>query len=89
MLCDAFITFTLGVNLKLTYFKPHMDATYDSRADVLAVRTRKGEPKYVVVGRGTFVIFADDAGIWGIDLEAESWDQDLDKTLKKIKVDVT
>jgi hypothetical protein len=66
-----------------------MDASYDSRADVLVVRMRKGEPKYVVVGRGTFVIFADDKGIWGIDLEAENWDQDVDKTLKKIKVDVT
>ena len=60
-----------------------MGATYDSRADVLAIRIRKGEPKYVVVGKGTFVIFADDEGIWGIDLEAESWDQSADETLKK------
>jgi hypothetical protein len=80
--------FALGVNLKLTYFKPHMDATYDSRTDVLAVRTRKGEPKYVVVGRGTFVIFADDKGIWGIDLEAESWDQDVDDIFKKMKIEI-
>jgi uncharacterized protein YuzE len=65
-----------------------MDATYDRRADVLSVRMRKGEPKHVVVGRGTFVIFADDEGIWGIDIEAESWDQNIDEILKKIKVNV-
>jgi hypothetical protein len=60
-----------------------MDVAYDSRTDILAVRVREGEPKYVVVGRGTFVIFADDAGIWGVDLEAESWDQDVDDIFKK------
>jgi hypothetical protein len=54
-----------------------MNASYDSRADVLAIRMRMGEPRYVVVGRGTFVIFADEEGIWGVDLEAESWDQDV------------
>jgi len=63
-----------------------MDATYDRRADVLSVKARNGQPKYVVVGRGTFVIFADDDGIWQIDLEAESWDINPDETLKKIKV---
>ncbi len=46
-------------------------AYYDRRADVLSVTIREGEPKYVV-GRGTFVIFADREGIWSIDLEAES-----------------
>ena len=65
-----------------------MDASYDSRADVLAIRMRKGEPKYVVVGRGTFVIFADEKGIWGVDLEAESWDQDVDETFKKMKIEI-
>jgi uncharacterized protein YuzE len=60
-----------------------MDVVYDSRADVLTIRMREGEPKYVVVDRGTFVIFADDAGIWGVDLEAESWDQDVDDIFKK------
>jgi hypothetical protein len=41
-------------------------AYYDRRADVLFVTMREGEPKYV--GRGTFVIFADEEGIWSIDL---------------------
>ena len=66
----------------------HMGATYDSQADVLAIRMRRGEPKYVVVGRGTFVIFADEEGIWGVDLEAESWDQDVDDIFKKMKIEV-
>jgi hypothetical protein len=62
-----------------------MDASYDVRTDVLAVRTREGEPKYVIVGRGTFVIFADDSGIWGIDLEVEEWDGDPNQILKEKK----
>jgi uncharacterized protein YuzE len=66
-----------------------MDASYDSRADVLALRTRDGEPKYVVVGRGTFVIFADDDGIWGIDIEAAEWNSNPDENLKKIKIEYT
>jgi hypothetical protein len=37
-------------------------AYYDRRADVLSVTMQEGEPKYVV-GRGTFVIFADKEGI--------------------------
>ncbi len=36
-------------------------AYYDRRADVLSVTIREGELKYVV-GRGTFVIFADEEG---------------------------
>ena len=65
-----------------------MHSTYDRRADVLSVTIRKGEPKHVIVGRGTFAIFADDKGIWQIDLEAENWDTDVDETLKKIKIEV-
>ena len=65
-----------------------MDASYDMRADVLAVRTRDGEPKYVIVGRGTFVIFADDKGIWGIDIEAEEWDDDSSEIFNKIKKEI-
>ena len=64
-----------------------MDATYDRRADVLSVKVRDGQPKYVAVGRGTFAIFADDEGIWQIDLEAENWDTDIDKIFKKIKAE--
>jgi len=66
-----------------------MHATYDRRADVLSVKARNGEPKYVVVGRGIFVIFADDKGICGLDIEAESWDeQNIDEKLKKMKIEV-
>jgi len=63
-------------------------AYYDRRADVLSVAVREGETKYVVVGRGTFVIFADDNGIWRIDLEAEGWDADVDEVLPLVKVEV-
>jgi len=66
-----------------------MDTTYDRRADVLSIRSRDGQPKYVVTGRGTFVIFADDDGIWQIDLEAESWDANPDRVFKKMKIEVT
>jgi len=65
-----------------------MDVTYDRRADVLSIRLRDGQPKYVAVGRGTFVIFADDGGIWGIDLEAESWDSQDMETFKKMKIEI-
>jgi len=60
-------------------------AYYDRSADVLSVTMREGEPKYVVVGRGTFVIFADEEGIWSIDLEAESWDSDVDAEFPLMK----
>ena len=66
-----------------------MHTTYDRRADALSVRTRDGQPKYVVVGKGNFVIFADDDGIWQIDLEAESWDANPDRVFKKMKIHVT
>jgi len=65
-----------------------MHATYDRRVDALSVRARDGQPKYVVVGKGTFVIFADDDGIWQIDLEAETWDTNPDRVFKKMKIDV-
>jgi len=68
------------------YVHRFLEATYDRRADVLSVAMREGEPKYVVVGRGTFVIFADEEGIWSIDLEAESWDSDVDEVFPKMKV---
>jgi hypothetical protein len=60
---------------------------YDRRADVLSVTMREGEPKYVV-GRGTFVIFADDEGVWSIDLEAESWDSDADAVFPLMRIEV-
>jgi hypothetical protein len=63
-------------------------AYYDRRADVLSVTMREGEPKYVVVGRGTFVIFADEEGIWQVDLEAVSWDSDVDEAFPLAKIEV-
>ncbi|MFP3168617.1 MAG: hypothetical protein RXR01_05870 [Thermoproteus sp.] len=65
-----------------------INAHYDGRADVLSISMRDGEPKYVVVGRGTFVVFADDEGIWSIDLEAESWDSDVDGVFPSMKVEM-
>jgi hypothetical protein len=62
-------------------------AYYDRRADVLSVTMREGEPK-CVVGRGTFVIFADEEGIWSIDLEAESWDSDVDEVFPLMKIEI-
>ncbi len=67
---------------------PPLQAHYDRRTDVLSVAVRRGEPKYVVVGRGTFVIFADERGIWRIDLEAESWDSNVDEAFPIMKVEV-
>ncbi len=65
-----------------------LQAYYDRRADVLSIAVRRGEPKHVIVGRGTFVIFADEKGIWQIDLEAESWDSNVDEALPIMKVEV-
>ena len=53
----------------------------------MSVTMQEGEPKYVV-GRGTFVIFADEEGIWSIDLEAESWDSDVDAVFPLMKIDM-
>jgi len=53
---------------------------------VLSIKARDVQPKYVAIGRVTFATFTDNDGIWQIDLEAESWDTNPDKTLKKIKV---
>lgn len=64
--------------VNVEYVHCSVDATYDRRADVLSITVREGEPKYVVVGRGTFAVFADDNGIWSIDLETEEWDTDVE-----------
>ncbi len=63
-------------------------AHYDKKADVLSVTMREGEPKHVVVGRGTFAIFADEEGIWQVDLEAESWDSDVDAVFPLMRVEM-
>jgi uncharacterized protein YuzE len=64
-------------------------AYYDRKADVLSIDIRSGEPRHVAVVRGTVVIYADDKGIYAIDIEAEKWDtDDVDKQLKLMNVDV-
>jgi len=65
-----------------------VQAHYDREVDVLSITVRQGEPKYVVVGRGTVVIFADEWGIWAIDFEAESWDDDVDAVFPLMKIEV-
>ena len=65
-----------------------INAHYDRRADALSISMRDGEPKYVVVGRGTFVVFADDEGVWSIDLEAERWDSDVDAVFPSMKIEI-
>ncbi len=64
-----------------------VEIRYDRRADVLSIRLRDGDPKYVVVGRGTFVLYADDGGIWAVDFEAEGWDVDVDGVFPLIGVE--
>ena len=64
-------------------------AYYDRKADVLSIDIRDGEPRHVTVVRGTVVIYADDEGIYAIDIEAEKWDtDDVDKQLKLMNVDI-
>jgi hypothetical protein len=64
-------------------------AYYDRRVDVLSIDIRDGEPRHVAVVRGTVVIYADDKGIYAIDIEAEKWDtDDVDRQLKLMNVDV-
>jgi hypothetical protein len=63
-------------------------AYYDRKADVLSAAVREGKPKYVVVGRGTFVVFTDENGIWWIDLEAEGWDADVDEVFPLMRIEV-
>jgi hypothetical protein len=69
--------------------KAQMCAYYDRKVDVLSIVFRKGRPRHVVVVRGTAVIFADDEGIYAVDIEAEKWDtDDVDRQLKLMNVDV-
>lgn len=57
-------------------FRRTASATYDRVAEVLSVKIRNGEPKYVITGSGTIVIYADERGIYAIDFEAVSWDRE-------------
>ena len=48
-------------------------AYYDASVEVVSIRFRDGEVKYVIEGSGNFTIFADENGIWGVDLEVKRW----------------
>jgi len=74
--------------VNVEYVHHSLNATYDRRADVLSVTIREGESKYVVVGRGTFVVFADDNGVWSVDLEAEEWNRDVESVFRLVKVEI-
>ncbi len=41
-------------------------AYYDASVEVVSIRFRDGEVKYVIEGVGNFAIFADDNGVWGV-----------------------
>ncbi len=86
--CFGVWTNTVGGTERFARSFSQVKAHYDRRADILSITMRGGEPKYVVVGRGTFVIFADDEGVWSIDLEAESWDSDVDLVFPSMKVEM-
>ena len=78
----------VGDTERFTYPASQVRAHYDRAVDVLSITVRQGEPKYVVVGRGTIAIFADEWGIWAIDIEAESWDDDVDAVFPLMKIEV-
>ncbi|MEM0463185.1 MAG: hypothetical protein QXS00_04895 [Pyrobaculum sp.] len=66
-------------------------AYYDTSVEVISVRIREGEPKYIVEGSGNFAIFADDGGIWAVDLEVKRWSGDYNEVveaLRKARVEV-
>ncbi|MGC9052088.1 MAG: hypothetical protein ACP5J3_14305, partial [Pyrobaculum sp.] len=49
-------------------------ALYDKDSDVLTVRLREGEYKAVKIAKGEVVIYADDMGVWQIDVHVHKWD---------------
>ena len=59
---------------------------YDSGVDVVSIRLRDGEPKYVIEGSGNFVIFADDLGVWSVDLEVKKWGGEHGDVVRKMKM---
>ena len=65
-----------------------VETRYDRRADVLSIRLRDDGPKYVVVNRGTFMLYADEGGFWAVDFEAEGWDVDVDEVFPLISVEI-
>ncbi|WP_054850493.1 hypothetical protein [Vulcanisaeta sp. JCM 14467] len=66
-------------------------AYYDASVEVVSIRFRDSEVKYVIEGTGNFAIFADEHGIWGIDLEVKRWVNNQGEVIdvfRRIKVDV-
>ncbi|MGC8584297.1 MAG: hypothetical protein ACP5MH_11330, partial [Thermoproteus sp.] len=59
-------------------------ATYDQDVDVLHVGVRQGNPKYVVAGNAEFTIFADDNGVWAVELEVKKWEGGYEDALKRM-----
>lgn len=47
---------------------------YDERADAVSIRIRGGMPRHVVAGRGNFVLYIDEQGLWAVDIEVKEWD---------------
>lgn len=71
--------------LHVRFDAAYLQVFYDEVAETVAIKFRRGEPKYVVVGRGSFVLYADDFGLWGVDLEVKEWeggDRELFLSLK-------
>ncbi|WP_245522549.1 hypothetical protein [Vulcanisaeta distributa] len=66
-------------------------AYYDASVEVVSIRFRDGEVKYVIEGVGNFAIFADDNGVWGVDLEVKRWVSDRGEVVnvfRRVKVGV-
>ncbi|WP_229657641.1 hypothetical protein [Thermocladium modestius] len=59
-------------------------AHYDTSVEIVSMRLRDGEPKYVVEGSGHFAIFADENGVWGVDLEVVKWDGDYGEVINAL-----
>ena len=60
------------------------NAYYDASVDVVSIRFRDGEPKHVIEGFGNFTIFADEHGVWGIDIEVKRWIGDHEVVVKEL-----
>lgn len=47
---------------------------YDEKADAISIRIREGTPRHVVAGRGSFVLYIDEEGLWAVDIEVSEWE---------------
>ena len=69
-------------------FRRRVRALYDPSVEVLSIRFRDGEARYVIEGVGNFAVFADEHGVWGVDIEVKKWLDNYEEatnTLKKAK----